>query len=115
MGVHVDDLATRTREINECKLQIKEQPRKTAQYNLLTAPKVVAVLVDGEEAGNLRPRDIIVQSTSGHLLNIPDIVGYYDSLQYLLLLPYGSYRWDANSRSNDGRKVTCRDFYSYML
>ncbi|KAL7175402.1 hypothetical protein ACSBR2_029073 [Camellia fascicularis] len=87
-------------------LHIKEQPRNRPQYNLPTAPEVVVVLVGGEEARNLRPRDIIVQSTSGHLLNIPDIVGYYDPLQYPLLLPYGSYGWDANSRSNDCRKVT---------
>ncbi|KAL7169288.1 hypothetical protein ACSBR2_034353 [Camellia fascicularis] len=91
----------------------KGQPCNRRQYNLLTTPEVVVVIVGGKEAGNLRPRDIIVQSTSGHLLNILDIVGYYDPLQYPLLLPYGSYGWDANSRSNDGRKVTC-DFYSYM-
>lgn len=102
-------------DIHECRLQIKEQPRNRPQYNLPTAPEVAAVLVGGEEAGNLKPRDIIVQSTSGHLLNISDIVGYYDPLQYPLLLPYGSYGWDANTRSNDGRKVTCCDFYSYML
>ncbi|KAL7169860.1 hypothetical protein ACSBR2_034825 [Camellia fascicularis] len=102
-------------DIHECRLQIKEQPRNRPQYNLPTAPKVAAVLVGDEEARNLKPRDIIVQSTSGHLLNISDIVGYYDPLQYPLLLPYGSYGWDANTRSNDGRKVTCCDFYSYML
>ncbi|CAL5426579.1 unnamed protein product [Camellia sinensis] len=102
-------------DIHECRLQIKEQPRNRPQYNLPTAPEVAAVLVGGEEAGNLEPRDIIVQSTSGHLLNISDIVGYYDPLQYPLLLPYGSYGWDVNTRSNDGRKVTCCDFYSYML
>ncbi|XP_028125521.1 uncharacterized protein LOC114322422 [Camellia sinensis] len=77
-------------DIHECRLQIKEQPRNRPQYNLPTAPEVAAVLVGGEEAGNLKPRDIIVQSTSGHLLNISDIVGYYDPLQYPLLLPYGN-------------------------
>ncbi|XP_028053298.1 uncharacterized protein LOC114257721 [Camellia sinensis] len=79
-------------DIHECRLQIKEQPRNRPQYNLPTAPEVAAVLVGGEEAGNLRPRDIIVQSTSGHLLNIPDITGYYDPLQYPLLLPYDFYQ-----------------------
>ncbi|KAL7246703.1 hypothetical protein ACSBR2_001750 [Camellia fascicularis] len=38
-----------------------------------------------------RLRDIIVQLTSGHLLNIPNTAGYYDPLQYPLLLPNGSY------------------------
>ncbi|XP_028110293.1 uncharacterized protein LOC114308820 [Camellia sinensis] len=65
-------------DIHECRLQIKEQPCNRPQYNLPTAPEVVAVL-------------------------------------YPLLLPCGSYGWDANSRSNDGRKITCCDFYSYML
>ncbi|XP_028060082.1 uncharacterized protein LOC114263697 [Camellia sinensis] len=102
-------------DIHECRLQIKEQPRNRPQYNLPTAPEVAAVLVGGEEAGNLKPRDIIVQSTSGHLLNISDIVEYYDPLQYPLLLPYSSYGWDVNTRNNDSRKVTCCDFYSYML
>ncbi|XP_028121112.1 uncharacterized protein LOC114318414 [Camellia sinensis] len=92
-------------DIHECRLQIKEQPRNRPQYNLPTAPEVAVVLVGAEEAGNLRPRDIIVQSTSGQLLNIPDITGYYDPLQYPLLLPYGSYGWDANSRSNVGRRT----------
>ncbi|XP_028094699.1 uncharacterized protein LOC114294746 [Camellia sinensis] len=101
--------------IHECRLQIKEKPRNRPQYNLLTAPEVAAVLVGGKEAGNLKPRDIIVQSTSGHLLNISNIVGYYDPLHYPLLSPYGLYGWDANTRSNDGRKVTCCDLYSYML
>ncbi|XP_028093488.1 uncharacterized protein LOC114293595 [Camellia sinensis] len=78
--------------------QIKEQPRNRPQYNLPISPEVATVLVGGEEAGNLKPRDIIVQSTSGHLLNISDIVGYYDPLQYPLLLPYGSYGWDANTK-----------------
>ncbi|XP_028074574.1 uncharacterized protein LOC114276939 [Camellia sinensis] len=91
-------------DIHECRLQIKEQPHNRPQYNLPTAPEVATVL-GGEEAGNLKPRDVIVQSTSGHLLNISDIVGYYDPLQYPLLLPYGSYGWDANTRSNVGRRT----------
>ncbi|XP_028104090.1 uncharacterized protein LOC114303137 [Camellia sinensis] len=102
-------------DIHECRLQIKEQPRNRPQYNLPTTLEVAAVLVGGEEAGYLKSRDIIVQSISGHLLNISDIVGYYDPLQYPLLLPSGSYGWNVNTRSNDGRKVTCCDFYSYML
>ncbi|XP_028092146.1 uncharacterized protein LOC114292392 [Camellia sinensis] len=101
-------------DIHECRLQIKEQLRNGPQYDLPTTPEVASVLVDGKEVRNLKPRDIIVQSTSGHLLNIADIVGYYDPLQYPLLLPYGSYGWDTNTKSNDGRTVTC-DFYSYML
>ncbi|KAL7184211.1 hypothetical protein ACSBR2_026376 [Camellia fascicularis] len=54
--------------IHECRLQIREQPRNRPQYNLPNASKVAAVLVGGEEVGNLRPIDIIVQSTSGQLL-----------------------------------------------
>ena len=34
---------------------------------------------------NLNPRDILVQSTSGQLMNVLDTAGYYDPLQYPLL------------------------------
>ncbi|KAF7808406.1 ATP-dependent DNA helicase PIF1-like [Senna tora] len=50
-------------------------------------------------------------------MNVPNTVGYYDPLQYPLLLLCGKYVWDVNTQ-NDATprtKVTCRDYYSYML
>ncbi|XP_073138140.1 uncharacterized protein [Henckelia pumila] len=102
-------------DIPSYKLIIKEQQPNQRQYNLPTASQVAVVIVDNECSYNLRSRDIIIQGIGGHLMNIQDIVGYYDPLQYPLLLPYGTYGWDTNSRNNDGSRVTCLNYYAYML
>ncbi|KAL6183772.1 hypothetical protein ACLB2K_045183 [Fragaria x ananassa] len=60
-------------------------------------------------------RDFIVQRISGRLQTVKDSVGYYDPMQYPLLLPYGTYGWDINSRGNNGKEMTCCDYYAYML
>ncbi|KAL0307589.1 UNVERIFIED_CONTAM: hypothetical protein Sangu_3021300 [Sesamum angustifolium] len=60
-------------------------------------------------------RDIIVQTVGGELINIKDYAGYYDPLQYPLLLPYGTYGWYSNYESIRGRRITCCDYYAYML
>ncbi|KAF7815403.1 uncharacterized protein G2W53_029372 [Senna tora] len=103
--------------IENCQLIIHEQPRNRPQYNLPTASEVAAIIVVGEEAGQLNGRDIVVQCNSGHLMNVPDTAGYYDPLQYPLLLPCGTYGWDVNTQNGAASrtKVTCRDYYSYML
>ncbi|KAF7821877.1 putative helitron helicase-like domain-containing protein [Senna tora] len=95
----------------------REQPRNRPQYNLPTAFEVAATIFGGEEAGQLNGRDIIVQLHSGHLMNTPDTAGYYDPLQYPLQLPCGTYGWDVNTQNgaSSRTKVTCRDYYSYML
>ncbi|KAL6140766.1 hypothetical protein ACLB2K_059060 [Fragaria x ananassa] len=98
-----------------CRLIIREQPANQRQYSLPSVSQVAAVLVGAEDAENLRGRDIVVQTRHGQLLNVQDCAGYYDPLQYPLLLPYGTYGWDLNSRSNNGRKMTCRDYYAYIL
>ena len=56
-----------------------------------------------------------MQTIDGQLKSIKDCVSYYDPLQYPLLLPYGTYGWDVNTRNNNSRKVTCCDYYSYVL
>ncbi|KAL6176715.1 hypothetical protein ACLB2K_053348 [Fragaria x ananassa] len=98
-----------------CRLIIREQPANQRQYSLPSVSQVAAVLVGAEDAENLRGRDIVVQTRHGQLLNVQDCAGYYNPLQYPLLLPYGTYGWDLNSRSNNGRKMTCRDYYAYIL
>ncbi|XP_073120550.1 uncharacterized protein [Henckelia pumila] len=89
-------------DIPTCKLIIKEQKPNQRQYNLPTTSKVAAVIVDNEFSYNLSSHDIIIQGIDVNLMNIQDIVGYYDPLQYPFLLPYGTYGWDTNSRNNDG-------------
>ncbi|KAF7814060.1 uncharacterized protein G2W53_028029 [Senna tora] len=103
--------------IENCQLIIREQPRNRPQYNIPTASEVAAIIVGGEEAGQINGRDIVVQCNSGHLMNVPDTAGYYDPLQYPLLLPCGTYGWDVNTQNGAASrtKVTCRDYYSYML
>ncbi|KAF7844525.1 uncharacterized protein G2W53_001430 [Senna tora] len=61
--------------IENCQLIIREQPRNRPQYNLPTASEVSTIIVGGEEAGQLNGRDIVVQSNSDHLMNVPDTAG----------------------------------------
>ncbi|KAL0311599.1 UNVERIFIED_CONTAM: hypothetical protein Sangu_2454600 [Sesamum angustifolium] len=102
-------------DINNCKLVIKEKPAPNMQYTLPTASQVAAILVGGEEIMDANARDIIVQSNTGRLFNIKEYSGYYDPLQYPLLLPYGTYGWDCDFRSFQGNRITCCDYYAYIL
>lgn len=101
-------------DLPNCRLIIREQPADRRQYSLPTASQVAAIIVGGD---NINPngRDFIVQAKSGQLRNVKDSVGYYDPMQYPLLLPYGTYGWDINLRGNNGKKMTCCDYYAYML
>ncbi|XP_073139037.1 uncharacterized protein [Henckelia pumila] len=102
-------------DIPKCKIIIKQQAPNQHQYSLPTASQVSVVIVDNESPENLGSRDIFIQGIDGYLMNIQDIVGYYDPLQYPLLLPYGTYGWDINSRNMDGTRLTCLNYYAYML
>ncbi|KAF8370126.1 hypothetical protein HHK36_031821 [Tetracentron sinense] len=66
--------------------------------------------IEGRQA-----RDIIVQTRTGHLQNVADTAGYYDPLQYPLLLPYGTHGWDIDVYNERQRRVSCRSYYAYML
>ncbi|XP_050374857.1 uncharacterized protein LOC126792486 [Argentina anserina] len=102
-------------DLQNCRLIIREQAANQRQYTLPSASQVAAIIVGEDENETLRGRNIMVKTRQGQLLNISDCAGYYDPLQYPLLLPYGTYGWDVNSRNNNGRKLTCRDFYAYIL
>ncbi|XP_026419749.1 uncharacterized protein LOC113315708 [Papaver somniferum] len=102
-------------ELHNVRLHIKEQPTYHRQYNMPTSPQVPAILVGGEEPSEVLPRDIIVETNSGQLLNVPDMTCFYDPLQYPLLLHYGSFGWDLTIFSNNTRRISCRAYYAYML
>ncbi|KAM1161706.1 hypothetical protein ACFX2B_000765 [Malus domestica] len=102
-------------DLNTCKLIIREQQSTHCQYSLPTISQVAAIFIDGVDSDAINGRDIVVQTTSGQLINVQDVAGYYDPLQYPLLLPHGSYGWDINSRNENGTACTCRDLYAYML
>ncbi|XP_073049041.1 uncharacterized protein [Primulina eburnea] len=59
--------------------------------------------------------EILLYKESVNLISIQDVVGYYDPLQYPLLLSYGTYGWDLNSRNINGTRLTCLNYYAYML
>ncbi|KAL6143230.1 hypothetical protein ACLB2K_053925 [Fragaria x ananassa] len=101
-------------DIPNCRLIIKEQPSNQRQYSLPSASQVAAIIVG---AGDIdpKPRDLIIQTISGRLWNVKDSVGYYDPMQYPLLLTYGTYGWDINSHDENGREMSCCDYYAYML
>ncbi|GAA0170164.1 hypothetical protein LIER_24484 [Lithospermum erythrorhizon] len=88
-------------DLPSCKLIIKEQTPNNHQYSLSSTSQVAAIIVDGDDEC-LNPRDIIVQTIGGTLMKVPDTAGYYDPLQYMLLLPYRSYGWDVNSQTING-------------
>ncbi|GMY21309.1 hypothetical protein FCV25MIE_16550 [Fagus crenata] len=102
-------------DLHQCKLIIKAQAPNQPQYSLPTASQVEAIVVGGDEAGLLSGRDILVQTLSGALINIQDVVGYYDPLQYPLLFPFRMYEWEINSKTNNGAKVTCREYYAISV
>ncbi|KAF5199270.1 hypothetical protein FRX31_011143, partial [Thalictrum thalictroides] len=97
------------------RLHIKELPPSERQYHMPTSSQVAAILVGEEDPIERNDRDIIVQTTGGHLLNVPDTVGFYDPLQYPLLHPHGNFGWDLNVFNNYFRTISCRAYYSYLL
>ncbi|KAM3016834.1 hypothetical protein FF2_000799 [Malus domestica] len=113
--VHMFRHISHRQDLNTCKLIIREQPSTHRQYSLPTISQVAAVFINGVDSDAINGRDIVVQTTSGQLINVQDDAGYYDPLQYPLLLPHGSYGWDINSRNENGTACTCRDLYAYML
>lgn len=64
---------------------------------------------------NRNGRDIVVQTLSGRLWNVQDSLEFFDPLQYPLLLPYGTYGWDINIHDDNGRDISCCNYYSYIL
>ncbi|XP_068340932.1 uncharacterized protein [Pyrus communis] len=102
-------------DLPNCKLILKEQPIDRRQYSLPSASQVAAIIIDGDNATIANGRDIVVETISGRLSHVRDYVEFYDPLQYPLLLPYGTYGWDVNSRDDGGRAITCCDYYAYML
>ncbi|XP_073046401.1 uncharacterized protein [Primulina eburnea] len=113
--VHVFRQIGKCQDIPNCRLIIRQQKPNEHQYSLPTTSQVAAVIVDNECAETLSNRDITIQGIGGNLISIQDVVGYYDPLQYPLLLPYGTYGWDLNSRNINGTRLTCLNYYAYML
>ncbi|KAI5413280.1 hypothetical protein KIW84_057760 [Lathyrus oleraceus] len=60
-------------------------------------------------------RDINVILHDGNLKKFQETKGYYDHLQYLILFPFGTLGWDVNTTNCNGRRVSCRAYYGYML
>ncbi|KAM1948577.1 hypothetical protein ACFX15_008747 [Malus domestica] len=113
--VHTLQSLGQHQDLPNCKLILKEQPRNRRQYSLPSTSQVVAIIIDGDNATIPNGRDIVVETISGRLSHVQDYVGFYDPLQYPLLLPYGTYGWNVNSHDDGGRAITCCDYYAYML
>ncbi|KAI5385593.1 hypothetical protein KIW84_072263 [Lathyrus oleraceus] len=69
----------------------------------------------GDEDTIKRGRDINVINCDGKLTKVQETMGYYDPLQYPILLPFGTYGWDIETKTTVGKNVTCREYYSYVL
>ncbi|KAK8948722.1 hypothetical protein KSP39_PZI005379 [Platanthera zijinensis] len=101
--------------IQQCMLLIKERPSVERQYSLPTASQVAAILVGGEDFMEANERDIIVETTDGYLMPINEYSRYYNRLQYPLLLPYGTYGWCGDKRIPRTERISCCDYYAYLL
>jgi hypothetical protein len=101
--------------ISECSLILKERPRNHHQYNLPTAEQVAAIIVGCDADSMDYGRDINVIRCDGNLKKVQETKGYYDPLQYPVLFPFGTHGWDINTTNCNGRRVSCRAYYSYML
>jgi hypothetical protein len=102
--------------IEECRLLIKERPSNQPQYNLPSASQVAAIVIGGGDEDTIeRGRDINVINCDGKLTKVQETMGYYDPLQYPILLPFRTYGWDIETKTNVGKNVTCREYYSYVL
>ncbi|XP_073296895.1 uncharacterized protein [Primulina huaijiensis] len=113
--VHVFRQIGKCQDIPNCRLIIRQQKPNEHQYSLPTTSQVADVIVDNEFQETLRGRDITIHGIGGNLISIQDVVGYYDPLQYPLLMPYGTYGWDINCRNINGTRLTCLNYYAYML
>ncbi|KAI5392416.1 hypothetical protein KIW84_076993 [Lathyrus oleraceus] len=101
--------------ISECSLILKERPSNHHQYNLPTAEQVATIIVGCDADSMDYGRDINVISCDGNLKKVQETKGYYDPLQYPVLFPFGTHGWDINTTNCNGRRVSCRAYYSYML
>ncbi|KAI5446739.1 hypothetical protein KIW84_014545 [Lathyrus oleraceus] len=101
--------------ISEYSIILKERPSNHHQYNLPTVEQVAASIV-GYDADSMEyGRDINGIRHDGNLKKVQETKGYYDPLQYLILFPFGTHGWDVNTTNCNGRRVSCRAYYSYML
>ncbi|KAI5407181.1 hypothetical protein KIW84_053433 [Lathyrus oleraceus] len=102
--------------IEECRLLIKEHPSNQPQYSLPSASQVATIFIGGGDEDTIeRGRDINVINCDGKLTKVQETMGYYDPLQYPILLPFRTYGWDIETKTNVGKTVTCREYYSYVL
>lgn len=101
--------------IIDCRLLIKARPAEDRQYVVPSESQVAAVICNNDDLSHATNRDIVIQKIGGDLITVSECASYYDPLQYPLLLPYGTYGWDINNHTIHGQKVTCCDYYSYML
>ncbi|KAI5407593.1 hypothetical protein KIW84_053737 [Lathyrus oleraceus] len=101
--------------ISECSLILKERPSNHHQYNLPTVEQVATIIVGCDADSMDYGRDINVIRCDGNLKKVQESKGYYDNLQYPVLFPFGTHGWDINTTNCNGRRVSCRAYYSYML
>ena len=90
-------------------------------FNAPTTDEVAVLLAAPDLA--TKGRDVVVEWQTGGLKRMNELNPAYDPLQYPLLFPHGTdgYRLDipqfntATGRLHETKKVTCKEFYSYLL
>ncbi|KAI5408977.1 hypothetical protein KIW84_054704 [Lathyrus oleraceus] len=98
--------------IEQCRLLIKERSSNQPQYSLPSASQAATIVIGGGDEDTIeRGRDINVINCDGKLTKVQETMGYYDPI----LLPFGTYGWDIETKTTVGKNVTCREYYSYVL
>ena len=64
---------------------------------------------------NTHNRDIVLHYRNSTLVRISELHRGYDPLQYPLIFPYGTDGWHINLRLQNGKKLTCRLYYCYII
>ncbi|KAI5444691.1 hypothetical protein KIW84_013099 [Lathyrus oleraceus] len=102
--------------VEDYRLLIKERPSNQPQYNLPSASQVATIVIGGGDEYTIkRARDINVINCDRKLTKVQETMGYYDPLQYHILLSFGAYGWDIETKTNVRKNVTCREYHSYVL
>jgi hypothetical protein len=86
-------------------------------YNAPTASEV-AVIFQGndDELDRIKKRDLVIRPRGSDIKKIPSMNKHYDSLLYVLLLPFGELGWSKTLKHSNGtRNLTLREFSAHRL
>ena len=94
--------------INEERRPAGEHARR---YNSPLSNEIGILMPDN----NTHNRDIVLHYKNNTLVHISELHQGYDPLRYPLIFPYGTDGWHINLKLQNGKKLTCRLYYCYLI